>query len=162
MNNPIASQAISDCNDELIKIRNQINALGSTSSISGFLTRYPLIKICGTLEVCYKTIIADFYENSAPHLGSFIGFHLRDASMNAKYDSICQAIKRFDLSKANLFKTQIQTLPNKDRAIQSLSDLNTARNEFAHGNNPILTFNDICDKFTESIRILDVLDSIMV
>lgn len=82
--------------------------------------------------------------------------------MNAKYDSICQAIKRFDLSKANLFKTQIQTLPNKDRAIQSLSDLNTARNEFAHGNNPILTFNDICDKFTESIRILDVLDSIMV
>lgn len=51
MNNPIASQAISDCNDELIKIRNQINALGSTSSISGFLTRYSLIKICGTLEV---------------------------------------------------------------------------------------------------------------
>ena len=162
MNNPIANQAISDCNDELTKIRNQINTLGSTHSISGFLTRYSLIKICGTLEICYKTIIADYYENSAPHLGSFIGFHLRDASMNAKYENICQAIKRFYSGKSSLFKSQIQSLPNKDRALQSLSDLNTARNEFAHGNHPALTFNDICDKFTESIRILDVLDSIMI
>ncbi len=161
MNNPIANQAISDCNDELIKIRNQINQLGSTNSVSGFLTRYSLIKICGTLEICYKTIIADFYEQLAPHLGSFIGYHLRDASMNAKYENICNAIVRFDKTKSDSFKARVQALHNKDKALQSLSDLNTARNEFAHGNIPNLSFNDLCDKFIESIRILEELDSIM-
>lgn len=162
MKNPVANQAISDCNDELIKIRGQINLLGSTNSISGFLTRYSLIKICGTLEICYKTIIADFYEQSAPHLGTFIGYHLRDASMNAKYDNICHAIGRFDKSKLNLFKSKIQSLQNSNRILQSLSDLNSARNEFAHGNQPTLSFNDICNKFNDVVLILEELDLIMV
>lgn len=162
MNNPVANQAISDCNDELTKIRSQINQLGSTNSVSGFLTRYSLIKICGTLEICYKTIIADFYEQSAPHLGSFIGYHLREASMNAKYENICQALGRFDKSKLDSFKANIQALSNKDKALQSLFDLNNARNAFAHGNHPAISFNDLCDKFNEGIRILEELDSIMI
>lgn len=120
-----------------------------------------MIKICGTLEICYKTIIADFYEQLAPHLGSFIGYHLRDASMNAKYENICNAVVRFDKTKSDSFKARVQALHNKDKALQSLSDLNTARNEFAHGNIPNLSFNDLCDKFIESIRILEELDSIM-
>lgn len=162
MNNPTANQAISDCNDELTKIRSQISLLGSTNSVSGFLTRYSLIKICGTLEICYKTIIADYYENSAPHLGAFIGFHLRNASMNAKYDNICQALGRFDKNKSVLFKAKIDALQNKDRALLSLSELNTARNEFAHGQNPTISFNDLCDKFNEAVRVLDELDSVMI
>lgn len=162
MNNLNALQAINDCKDELRKINTQITTLGSTHSISGFLTKYSLIRICGTLELSYKTIIADFYENSAPHLGNFIGFHLRDASMNAKYDNICQALSRFDENRLQRFKSQVNVLNNKDKALRSLSELNTARNEFAHGNSPMITFNDLLDKFNESIRILEELDSVML
>jgi len=162
MNNVVALQAINDCKDELNKITAHISQLGSTNSISGFLTRYSLIKICGTLEICYKTIIADFYELSAPQIGAFIGYHLRDASMNAKYENICQALGRFDHNRLTVFKNKIKNLPNKDRALQSLSDLNIERNEFAHGSNPSVSFNDLCDKFNEGIRILDELDSVMI
>lgn len=162
MNNPVANQAILDCNDELTKIRSQINQLGSTNSVSGFLTLYSLIKICGTLEICYKTIIADFYERSAPHLGTFIGYHLRDASMNANYENICQAISRFDKTKLSLFKSKVEALQNKEKAKQALSDINSARNKFAHGNQTTLSFNDLCNKFNEVIRILEELDSVML
>ena len=161
MNNHIARQAIQDCHDELTKIENQIKQFGSTNTVSGFLTRYSLIKICGTLEICYKTIIADFYEQSAPLLGAFIGYHLRDASMNATYENICQAIKRFDEKKLTLFKTAFPPSINKDKVIQSLADLNTARNDVVHGNYTALSFNDLKEKFNDGVCILNVLDSVM-
>ncbi len=73
INNINAKAAIDDCNAELDRITGIINGVGSTSPLSGYLTKYSLIRICGTLEVCYKTIIADYYENAAPQLGQFIG-----------------------------------------------------------------------------------------
>lgn len=161
MNNANAQQAIDDCTDELQKIKSHINQLGSTSSINSFLTRYSLIKICGTLEICYKTIIADYYEKSAPHLGQFICHHLRDASMNANYNNICTAVERFDSKKADQFKAQVNLLSNRDKAIRSLSELNRERNNFAHGLPTSISFIDLNDKFNESICILNELDMVM-
>ncbi|MCM1041285.1 MAG: HEPN domain-containing protein [Bacteroides sp.] len=161
MKNSIANQAINDCNDELVKIQGQIEQLGSTNIISGFLTRYSLIKVCGTMEVCYKTIIADFYENSAPLLGAFISYHLRDSSMNAKYENICKALCMFDRHKEKLFKEKISILPEKDKVMQALSDLNSSRNTFAHRGLFSMSFNDLYDKFKDGVRILEVLDSIL-
>lgn len=75
INNPNAQTAIDDCNAELSRITGIINGVGSINPLSGYLTKYSLIRICGTLEVCYKTIIADYYENLAPQLGRYIGYH---------------------------------------------------------------------------------------
>ena len=61
INNPNAQTAIDDCNAELSRITGIINGVGSTSPLSGYLTKYSLIRICGPLEVCYKTFIADYY-----------------------------------------------------------------------------------------------------
>lgn len=52
INNPNAKTAIEDCNAELSRITGIINEVGSTSNLSGYLTKYSLIRICGTLEVC--------------------------------------------------------------------------------------------------------------
>lgn len=162
INNPNAQTAIDDCNAELSRITGIINGVGSTSPLSGYLTKYSLIRICGTLEVCYKTIIADYYENIAPQLGRFISCHLRDASLNPIYENICKALSRFDDSKNELFKKEVANLANKDSLIDAFKVLNRERNNVAHGTNSTLSFNDMKSRFSEAIKIIEVLDSVMV
>lgn len=162
INNPNAKIAIDDCDAELSRITNIINDVGSTNPLSGYLTKYSLIRICGTLEVCYKTIIADYYENLAPQLGRYIGYHLRDASMNPTYNRICEAIKRFDDTKEQNFKSKIATLTNKESSKEAFAVLNRERNNIAHGINSTLSFNDMKNRFSEAIKIIEVLDSVMV
>lgn len=162
INNIIAKTAIDDCNAELVRITGIINGVGSTSPLSGYLTKYSLIRICGTLEVCYKTIIADYYENMAPQLGQFIGHHLRDASMNPTYDNICKALGRFDSNKKTAFTNSVQNLANTQALIASFSTLNNARNKVAHGDNSTLSFNDMKGRFQEAVQIIEVLDSIII
>ena len=70
--NEIAQYAIDDCRTKLDKIWHMIEAVGSTNKISGYLTRYALVRICGTLEISYKTIIADYYVQQSPLLDRFI------------------------------------------------------------------------------------------
>ena len=162
INNPNAQTAIDDCNAELSRITGIINGVGSTNPLSGYLTKYSLIRICGTLEVCYKTIIADYYENIAPQLGQFISYHLRDASLNPIYENICKALSRFDDSKNELFKKEVANLANKDSLIDAFKVLNRERNNVAHGTNSTLSFNDMKSRFSEAIKIIEVLDSVMV
>lgn len=162
INNINAKSAIDDCNADLARITGIINGVGSTSPLSGYLTRYSLIRICGTLEICYKTIIADYYESISPQLGQFIGYHLRDASMNPTYDNICKAIKSFDDNKQKCFKSAVAALANAESLKDAFSVLNRERNNVAHGINSILSFNDMKNRFSEAIQIMEVLDSIMV
>lgn len=162
MNNQKAQAAIYDCNAELLRITGIINGVGSTSPLSGYLTKYSLIRICGTLEVCYKTIIADYYENIAPLLGRYIGCHLRYASMNPTYENICKALWHFDENRKKKFKNAVAALPDKDKLIKAFFTLNRERNNVAHGSSSALSFNDMKDRFDEAIKIIEALDSIMV
>lgn len=157
-----AKIAIDDCNAELLRITGIIEGIGSTSPLSGYLTKYSLIRICGTLEICYKTIIADFYENISPQLGHFIGFHLRDASMNPTYENICQALKRFDDSKNHDFKVVVNALEHSEQLIEAFKVLNRERNNVAHGNNSNLSFNDMKSRFLDASKIIEALDSVFV
>lgn len=161
INNSNAKTAIDDCDAELSRITGIINGIGSTSPLSGYLTKYSLIRICGTLEVCYKTIIADYYESLAPQLGRYIGYHLRDASMNPTYENICQAIKRFDDNKLRDFKSRIAILQNNEKLKEAFSVLNRERNNVAHGINSTLSFNDMKTQFSDAIIILEILDTVM-
>ncbi len=162
INNRNAQTAIDDCNAELSRITGIIDGVGSTSPLSGYLTKYSLIRICGTLEVCYKTIIADYYENIAPLLGRYIGYHLRNASMNPTYENICKALEHFDEKRRKKFKTTVAALPNNDILTDAFSALNRERNNVAHGISSTLSFNDMKDRFAKAIKIIEALDSIMV
>lgn len=162
INNINASNAIVDCNAELSRITGIIDSVGSMSHLSNYLTKYSLIRICGTLEVCYKTIIADYYEKSAPQLERFITVHLRNASMNPTYENICTAIERFDENKNKKFKNSVQALKDNQNLIRSFSTLNRERNNIAHGTSSTLSFNDMKNRFDEAIKIIEVLDSIMI
>lgn len=161
MNNANADAAINDCRNELARIEHFINSYGSTSQICSCLTKYALICVCGTIEVCYKTIIADFYENLSRVLGSFITHHVRNAPRNGTYDNICNALKEFDDSKCSNFKAAINSMHDKNRILASMSSLNSARNNVAHGIGTTLSFTDIKDHFNNAVKVIEKLDDEM-
>ena len=60
MNNRNAEEKINQCVSELERIKNIIISLGKMSNPVPFLTKYAIIKSCGTIEACFKEIIADY------------------------------------------------------------------------------------------------------
>lgn len=158
--NEIAQNAIDDCRTELDKIWHMIEAVGSTNKISGYLTRYALVRICGTLEISYKTIIADYYVQQSPLLDRFITRHVRDANRNPNYNNICNTLKEFDEEKCKLFKQTISSLKNAEDFKSSLDTINTSRNAIAHGASSSLSFNDLKVHFEKALQIIEVLDSL--
>jgi len=59
MNNITAKEKIEQCLEELEKIKHIIIAIGRTSHPVPFLTKYAIVKSCGTIEICFKAILSD-------------------------------------------------------------------------------------------------------
>ena len=161
MRNTCVESIISDCNNELGRISHMIEGLGSTNTISGFLTKYALMQICGTLERSYKILIADHYKSFSTELEQFINNNVLDVSMNACYDNICRMLRSFDLGKATVFKNAVHALPDGEQCITLFKELNDIRNNVVHGGTAIPSFNDLKIKFEGSVKIIEVLDNIM-
>ena len=102
--NQQVNEIIENCRADLERIFHLIEGLGSLAPASGYLTKFALIRISGTLEICYKKLIADYYEGISPDLQRFITIHVRDANLNAKYENICKVLKDFDESKCYTLK----------------------------------------------------------
>lgn len=161
MRNTGVESIISDCNNELERISHMIEGLGSTNAISGFLTKYALMQICGTLERSYKILIADHYKSFSPELEQFINNHVLEVSMNACYDNICRMLKSFDAGKSADFKNAVHALPDGEQCITLFKELNDIRNNVVHGGTAIPSFTDLRTKYQGSVKIIEVLDRIM-
>ena len=162
MNNAVVQSTIDDCKNDLQKIEGFITYLGSSSPLIPYLTKYALIKSCGTIEQAYKAIIADYYCNLSPQLSDFINHHVREASSNPRYENIKTAVKRFDGAKHSAFDTAVKGLPDYNRLLASLSTLNEARNNFAHGYPMGVSFASIKAYFEDSVLIIEELDKCFV
>lgn len=160
--NQQVNNIIEDCRADLERIFHLIEGLGSLSPTSGYLTRFALIRISGTLEMCYKKLIADYYEGISPCLQRFITIHVRDASLNAKYENVCKVLKDFDEDKCSAFKASINARADKDNLLRAMSDLNNARNDVAHGDSTSMTFNEMRQKFEKCILLLQELENVLV
>ncbi len=161
MHNTTVESIIADCNSELERIGHMIEGLGSTNAISGFLTKYSLMQICGTLERAYKTLIADHYKAFSPEMEQFINNNVLEVSMNACYANICKMLKSFDTNKATEFKNSVHTLPDGDQYITLFKELNDIRNNVVHGGTAIPSFTDLKIKYEGSVKIIEVLDNVM-
>lgn len=161
MHNRTAETIIADCNCELERIGHLIEGFGSTSPVSGFLTKYVLMRVSGTLERAYKTIIADHYKAFSTELEQFIDHNVHDANMNACYDNICKMLKAFDSTKIKAFKAAVHGMPSGDNYIVSFSELNNVRNNVLHGGTLIPSFSDLKKKYEHSLKIIEVLDAVM-
>lgn len=163
MNNPAAKQLLTECESELADIKALISKAGPFDVSIPYLTNYALIKVSGTIEQSFKTIIADKCENNqSPQIKTYIQNSFRLNSRNPSYDNICRSLEEFDHSWNDMFKKRISSKRNATKLKTSIKSLNEARNEFAHGGNPTVSFDSIVNYFKDSYAILIVLDAVVI
>lgn len=161
ISNANAQAIIDNCNSELDKLEKIIEVFGATHRASGFLTRYALLKCSTSLENCYKTIIADYYENQAPTLSHYLNNMVRNATRNANLDNIHKFLKEFDHTKHLNFKDRLSNLADMDSILREFKELAKARNDLAHDSSMTMSFNEIKTKYISSVRIMEELDETM-
>jgi hypothetical protein len=163
MNNLDVQSLLSDCDNELAHIDALISTHGGTSLIVPYLNKYSVIRSCGTIEISFKTLIADYCsKRSKQQVKNFLNKKVRENSANPSYSRILQVLSDFDDSWVTNFKTQMQALANYRSIQSSIQSLVDARNEFAHGGNPTITFTDLRNYFNESKLMIITLDSVIV
>lgn len=161
MDNKEIEKEIRKCKTELKNISNIKKVVGSSSLIMGFLTKYALIKACGTIEYAFKSIISDFAQEEKEELQTYLSNKIRNNSQNPTYQNMLNTLNDFSESWKNDLKTTIDSLPDKSKILLSLESLNNARNEFAHGGDPSTTFDDVKNYFFSSCVILEKIDEII-
>lgn len=161
MNNQTVLQNLTDCSNELQKIQESINFVGQSHSIVPFLTNYAIIKCCGTIENSFKTIITDFHNTLPQQAKNFIEETFYKSSMNPSKDNIHKSLEKFDPSWNTAFKAKLNLETDKARIESSLKSLNDARNEFAHGGRPTVSFQSIFSYFNDAKRIIEILDEVV-
>lgn len=158
MNNSEASKSIDDCLKELDRIFHLIEGIGHMSPIVPFLTRYAIIKSCGTVEFCFKTIVADIHSNQSNQVRNYIDNTFRNSSMNPSKSNICSTLKRFDPRWNDYFRENLNSHSHSNKIQDSLDSLNNARNTFAHGGTPTSSFENVREYFNDCIEILKIID----
>jgi hypothetical protein len=162
MNNQSVLTSLNDCTLELTRLQQIIDVFGQSHSIVPFLTNYAVIKCCGTIEYCFKIIISDFHNTLPSQAKNYIENTFLYSSLNPSKDNICKSLLKFD-EKWNInFKAKLSIHPDKNRIESSLSSLNEARNAFAHGGNPGVSFSSVVNYFNDSKKVIEFLDEVVV
>lgn len=163
MNNQSALTLVEQCEFELGKIDLIIQVLGNTNNAVPYLTKYAIVKVCGTLEQCFKIIISDFScSGQSNQVKKFVDISFRESSINPNLENIHSSLKKFDEQWNDNFKSHLNTDPDVSRIKASIKSLNNARNEFAHGGNPMLTFSDISAYFIDARKIIEYIDQSLI
>jgi len=163
MKNSSVQSTIDACEADLNQINTIINGIGLTSNIVPYLTYYAVIRSCGSIEIAYKALVADFCSyRSKKQIKLFIDTKIRENSSNPSYSNICKMLKQFDKEWLEHFKSEMDLRSDKSQLLDSLQSLVDARNEFAHGGTPSCSINDIIRYFNDSKIIIQIIDSIIL
>lgn len=162
MNNTDVDQALSACDAELVHVQAIIINLGITSAVVPYLTKYAVVRACGSIETSFKALIADYCSHrSKKQIKRFIDRRIRDGSANPTIDNMNKFLLDFDKDWQAAFKSQLNAEPNKSALITSLQSLVDARNEFAHGGNPTTSLTDVVQYFGHAKRIVEIMDTVV-
>jgi RiboL-PSP-HEPN len=163
MNNSDVDLLLTQCRSELTHVQGSINTLGVTSPISPYLTKYAVIRACGTVEVSFKALIADFCtRRSKKQVKRYIALKITRSSANPSHNKIVEMLAQFDEDWKDLFKSNLNADPGKAQLLVSLQSLVDARNDFAHGGNPTLSINDVIMHFDHARKVLEHVDLVVV
>lgn len=153
---------IHECTTELNEIAQRINGLPSLDKMRLYLTNYALIKACGTLEFVFRSIIADFFDQSPLiQIHTYLEKTVRSGSMSATYDNMSGLLGKFDDSWRNNFKSLVQQHANSQRIISASNSLVANRHLFAHGKAPTASFNDILQYYQDTLELIQILDTVV-
>ena len=153
---------INDCSQQMEDIQSIISTLQPFDKMRSYLTQYALIKTCGTLEFVFKSIIADFIDQSSLiQIHTYIEKTVRNSHVSATYDNMSGLLGKFDSNWQKSFKTSIKNRSDGQRLIASANSLVTNRHLFAHGQSPTATFNDIYQYYRDTLILVNELDLIV-
>lgn len=162
MNNADVNLHLSQCRNELDHINDSIRALGITSPVSPYLTKYAVIRACGAIEVSFKNIVVDFCsKRSKKQVKRFIYMRVAKGSANPSQDNILNILNQFDEDWKKAYKTNLNADPDKQQLIDSLQSLVDARNDFAHGGNPTLSIADVLAHFDNAKKVIEHIDRVI-
>lgn len=163
MNNAEVAQDLLACDAELNHVQEIITNLGVTSPIVPYLTKYAVIRACGSIETSFKAVIADYCSySSTRQIKRYIDRRVREGSANPTFENILKFLFDFDADWKVAFKTKLNTEPNKSNLLLSLQSLVNARNDFAHGGNPTASINDVITYFGHAKRVIEIIDLVVV
>jgi hypothetical protein len=162
MNNTDVEGKLIECQEDLNAVSIIITSVGYSSNIVPYLSKYAIIKACGTVEVAFKAIIADHCSKRAKRqIKLYLSHQITNSSRNPSYENICKLLKEFDLNWNNSFKAGVNAHPDSNRLKTSMKSLVDARNEFAHGGSPSVAISDTIIYFADFKIVLEILDSIL-
>lgn len=163
MNNSNVQSLVDECDSDFERIEKIIEVLTNTNPAVPFLTKYVIIKACGTLEQAFKMMISDFScVGQSSQVKKFVDISFRESSINPNLQNIHNSLKKFDEQWNTNFKALLNSDVDLAKIKSSIASLNSARNQFAHGGNPTVTFNDVKDYFNDAKMIIDYIDQSLV
>lgn len=162
MHNSEVESALVSCESDLASVKAIIDGLGITSNIVPYLTKYAVIRGCGTIEQAFKTVVADRCAyRCKSQVKRYIEIKVRLNSSNPSYSNICGLLKDFDEDWNSRFKLGVKGEPNSKQITDSLQSLVDARNDFAHGGDPSASISDVLTYFENSKRVIEILDDVV-
>lgn len=162
MNNAQVLLILNECQDDLDIVKYIVQSLGFSSTVVPYLSKYAIIKACGTIEIAFKAIITDHCsKRSKRQVKQFLSRKIKDSSSNPSYENICKILKDFDENWLKDFKNNLKSHPDYNVILTSMQSLVDARNDFAHGGNPNLTIADTISYFNYCRTAMIILDQIM-
>lgn len=127
-----------------------------------YLTNYALIKACGTIEFVYRSIVADFFDQSSlSQIHTYIDKTIRSGSMSATYDNMSKLLGKFDDNWKKSFVNLVKQRTDKQKIIDSSNSLVNNRHLFAHGKAPTASFNDIFQYYQDTLELIKMLNKVV-
>ena len=159
---PELQSILEDCESQLNDIEIKISSLQPFDKTRIYLTQYALIKTCGTLEYVYRSIVADYFDQSRfTQIHTYLDNTVRNGSMSATYNNMCNLLGKFDKEWQTSFKKAVQNRQDEQRIIASATSLVNNRHSFAHGKSPTATFIEICAYYHDALILIDELDVVV-
>lgn len=153
---------LGECTTEINDIESRINALPPLDKGIQYYTNYALIKTCGTVELVYRSIVADHFSQLAnSRIDTYLDSTVRQGSNSAKYDNMKKLLDKFDHQWASNFQTTVHGMSDGQRLIAASNSLVTNRHSFAHGQTPTATFLEIKQYYLDVVQLITVFDSIV-
>lgn len=161
MNNADVEKMLDDCEADLKAVKLIIDSLGYSSNIVPYLNRYAIIKAGGTVEVAFKSIIADHCSRRAnKQVKFYLSRKIRNSSTNPSFVNICNLLGDLDKDWKKDFKNKLNA-PSYSSLKTSIQSLIDARNDFAHGGSPSVTISDVISYFSDFREVLNILCSVI-
>lgn len=160
--NDVLKESLRDCSKELDDIKEKIGKRSPLDKTRLYLTQYALIKACGTVEYVYRSIVADFFEESSPvQIHNYLDKTIRSGSMSATYENMKKLLAKFGEEWKKDFELKLKTRSDWQKFIDSSNSLVTDRHAFAHGKATSVVFSDVYQYYNDVLELIGIIDDVI-